>query len=479
MNVKPGKVLCLLCICLAACVQKQEHVQAAEILYVQAGSPEKEGEGSYEKPFARVEEALEAAEPGTSIYLLAGEYPPFALDAGHSGTEDKPLRLQAAPGERVIIRGGSGIGIYMENVSHLELAGLEVAGGSHGIYYKSSPKQGARPLRNIRIQDCKVYDIEGVHGICVYGDNPHAPIENISIAGCEVFNCRLGDSESLVLNGNIEGFDIVGNKIHHNDNIGIDMIGFEGRALRKKAGENPYAVDFVRKGKCRENVVYGISAYGNPAYEEEGGYDLSAVGIYVDGGQDIEIYRNFVYDCDIGIEVATERKAAENTLFQVSDVRVHDNVIADCSAYAGLSFGGYAKDLGYTRNCSFYDNTFVRNNTQIAVQKSRDNYIGGNLFIGGESWISYHEDCLKKDLRNTFGENVLAMDGGLEDLIYSASFSLSELLPEEMQERQKHVDIRLQELSDLRSVNVGMGSGFLPKEEDLQTYREHMAEKGE
>jgi len=42
-------------------------------------------------------------------------------------------------------------------------------------------------------------------------------------------------SESMVLNGNVEHFVVSHNKVHDNDNIGIDFIGFEGEC-RPRAG---------------------------------------------------------------------------------------------------------------------------------------------------------------------------------------------------------------------------------------------------
>ncbi|WP_166433167.1 hypothetical protein [Lacrimispora sphenoides] len=52
-------------------------------------------------------------------------------------------------------------------------------------------------------------------------------------------------------------------------------------------------------------MVYAISTLRNNAYREGTGYSLCARGIYVDGGQNIDIYNNFIFS-DIGIEVATE-----------------------------------------------------------------------------------------------------------------------------------------------------------------------------
>ena len=63
--------------------------------------------------------------------------------------------------------------------------------------------------------------------------------------------------------------------------------------------------------------------------------DIESLSVYVDGGCDIKICNNFIFNCDIGMEVATEHSPEENELFKVTGVNVHDNVIADCHGWAG------------------------------------------------------------------------------------------------------------------------------------------------
>ena len=277
------------------------------------------GSGSEE---ATEEEGMQIqATAGEETIIEDGTYGTLELDASMSGTPDAPTVIKAADGAVPVIKVAPGefqsgeedelppsYGIHMVNVHDIVIEGLTVEGGTHGIIYESTPDQGDEPLKNITIKDCSVSGVVGAHGICVYAGNDMAPVQELTVTGCEVSECKCGDSESLVLNGNIDGFEISGNTIHDNNNIGIDMIGFEGTAQHMEA-EDPadlFEVDMARNGKCFGNTVYNISADGNPAYYEDGEYDLCADGIYVDGGQDIEICKNFVYNCDIGIEVATE-----------------------------------------------------------------------------------------------------------------------------------------------------------------------------
>ena len=388
------------------------HVAAA------AGSDES-GNGTEESPYASIAYAVTKLEPGREVVVHDGTYEAFTLDAAMSGTAEAPVIVRAADGEAPVIKpagdGDEVIGIHLINVDHITLDGLTVEGGTHGIYYESTRDQGETPLTDITIKDCTVHAIRGTHGICVYARNDLAPVTNLTMSGCEVYDCECDSSESTVFNGNIDGFEIAGNVIHENNNIGIDMIGFEGTAEHPADSgfDNAYDADFARNGTCHDNVVYGISAEGNAAYYEDGEYDLCADGIYVDGGQNIEIYNNFVFCCDIGIEVATEHSPDDNPLFKVSGIDVHDNVIAGCEGWCGICFGGYDADLGFTEDCKFYNNTLIDNDTQIGVQRSRNNEIYGNLLAGGATGIEYNTDCRPEDLSgNAIHNNAAA---GLEE----------------------------------------------------------------
>lgn len=69
----------------------------------------------------------------------------------------------------------------------------------------------------------------GAHGIVVYG-NSNAPISYVTIDRNEIYSCKLGWSESMVLNGNVTHFTVSNNYVHDNNNIGIDSSDTKGRA---------------------------------------------------------------------------------------------------------------------------------------------------------------------------------------------------------------------------------------------------------
>ena len=436
---------------------QQKQTKQNEV-HVAVNGNDESGKGTQDSPFATVSTAAEEA-PGSIIFLHEGEYSPIKLGSECSGSEKFPTIIRPAEGEKAVIQAGGGTGISINNVSYITIEGLEIEGGTHGIDYEST-RESRQPLTDICIKGCKVHGIRGTHGICVYACNDLEPVHNLTIEDCEVYDCECGSSESLVLNGNIDGFLIKDNIIHDNNNIGIDMIGFEGTAKHpdEDNGKNAYEVDMARNGECVSNVVYNISAEGNKAYFENGEYDLCAGGIYVDGGQNIDIHNNFVFNCDIGVEVATEHSSDENELFRVSGIHVHDNVIADCMGWTGICFGGYDRDLGFTEDCEFDHNTLVDNAAQIGVQRSRNNLINSNLIIGGETAIEYNENCSEEDMVNDISGNVFC---DIEDEeSWTAEYG------------KKYYD-RTNVADGFSSLIDGVGSSFVPGDELMGLYLKH------
>ena len=185
-------------------------------------------------------------------------------------------------------------------------------------------------------------------GIAVYGTDAKTPITDLIIDGNEVHHLKTGSSESLVVNGNVTNFRITHNIVHDNNNIGIDVIGFE------RTAPDP-AVDQARDGVVSENLVYNITSRGNPAY----GHDQSSDGIYVDGGTRVLIERNVIHDVDFGIELASEHKNRAT-----SYITARNNLIYHCNT-AGMSIGGYDPERGHTDHCTVVNNTLYDNDTDI------------------------------------------------------------------------------------------------------------------
>jgi hypothetical protein len=149
-----------------------------------------------------------------------------------------------------------------------------------------------------------------------------------------------------VVNGNVTNFRITRNVVHDNNNIGIDIIGFE------RTAPDP-AVDQARDGVVSGNLVYNITSRGNPAY----GNDQSSDGIYVDGGTRVVIEQNIIHHVDFGIELASEHRNRTT-----SYITARNNLIYACNT-AGVSIGGYGAERGGTDHCTVVNNTLYGNDT--------------------------------------------------------------------------------------------------------------------
>jgi parallel beta-helix repeat protein len=328
--------------------------QASKIIIAPSGSG-----------YTSIQQGLNDANAGDTVLVKAGTYYE-SVSFVKSGSENGYIILLAEKGA-VIDGSKNGLsGITIENLSYIKVIGFEIQNfkGTHvpiGISVKGSGS-------NIELRNNKVHHIENAtgnaHGIAVYGTS-EIPLTNIVVDGNEIRNCKLGQSESLVLNGNVTHFIVSNNIIHDNDNIGIDFIGFERRA--------PKGFDQARNGVCFGNIVYNITTKTNPTY-----HDLNSDGIYVDGGRDIIIEKNIVYNCDIGVELASEHggKSTENII-------VRNNFVSG-SFQANIMAGGYASDRGNAINIAIVNNTtYLGGQGEVALQHNSNSIIiKNNIFYG-------------------------------------------------------------------------------------------------
>ncbi|MCB1086189.1 MAG: right-handed parallel beta-helix repeat-containing protein, partial [Verrucomicrobiae bacterium] len=196
--------------------------------------------------------------------------------------------------------------------------------------------------------------------------NEDTPVSHLVIDGNEIHDCDAAPSEALTLNGNISDFEVTNNHVHDIRGVGIDFIGGEDGMVDDKT-------KVARNGICRGNRVERVRAnYG-------GGY---GPGIYVDGGREIVVERNWVSECDLGIEIG-----AENSGVEVTGISVLSNVISG-NDKAGLVVGGYDKKRGRVNGCRF-SNNLIRENThhakseaEVWIQWASGNVFRNNLIVG-------------------------------------------------------------------------------------------------
>ena len=370
------------------------------------------GPGTRDEPWATLQHAADSVAPGATVLVREGVYEQ-RVDVRSSGAPGRPITFAAAPDERVVLDGsslevpaGQTAMIAIDARRYVTIRGFEITG------YRSDVS-GHVPIGilvtgaadHIRIAGNIVQDLgttfEGrnggdAHGIGVFGTDGDHPIEEVEIVDNELANLTLGSSEALVVNGNVKDFLIEGNKVHDTNNIGIDVIGFEGTA------PDP-TVDQARDGIVRGNEVWNIDSYGNPAY----GNSRSADGIYVDGGRDILIEGNTIHDVNIGIELASEH-AGRST----RNITARNNVVYDATAI-GIAIGGYDRRRGSTEDCVIVNNTVVNTDgVELLVQfDTRDNVIANNVFVAGARHV-FVENSFRENVGNTLDHNLYSSVDG-------------------------------------------------------------------
>ena len=249
--------------------------------------------GTQASPWRTVQHAADTARAGSNVNVRGGTYEERVNINVSGNASEGFITFRSYPGETAILDAGhlvpegrSGV-LTIHNKSYVRIEGLEIR-NYHTAEHRLTPL-GISVIgagTHIELLHNNVHHIEqnfqgrdapgrggNGFGIAVYGTEANAPISELIIDGNEVHHLKTGSSESLVVNGNVTNFRITHNIVHDNNNIGIDVIGFE------RTAPNP-SVDQARDGVVSENLVYNITSRGNPAYGNEQNSD----GIYVDGG---------------------------------------------------------------------------------------------------------------------------------------------------------------------------------------------------
>jgi len=349
--------------------------------------------GTQAAPWRTVQQAADTARAGSTVYVRGGIYEELVSISRSGNATDGFITFRSYPGETAVIdaahftpSGRQGV-LTIHNQSYVRIEGFEIR-NFHTAEHRLAPLgisvMGAGS--HIELLKNNVHHIEQTFegrdapgsggngfGIAVYGTDAKTPISELVIDGNEVHHLQTGSSESLVVNGNVTNFRITHNIVHDNNNIGIDVIGFE------RTAPDP-AVDQARDGVVSGNLAYNITSRGNPAY----GNDENSDGIYVDGGSRILIEQNVMHDVDFGIELASEHKDRAT-----SYITARNNLIYH-SHTAGVSIGGYAPERGHTEHCIVVNNTLYNDDTsatgsgEFQMQwNMADNIFANNIVYAG------------------------------------------------------------------------------------------------
>jgi hypothetical protein len=329
-----------------------------------------------------VQKACNTATAGSTVLIKAGTYTE-SLIMNVTGTSGMPITFTTSPNESVIIDGGGVDGgvnapttlLNIMNKSYINIVGIKFRNAmgnySVGIIISGTSNNitiDRDTIENIHFSTNSADPVSfgfNTNPFLVKGDNPTTPITDITIQNCLIKTSRTGTSEALSLSGNVDGFSVLNNTVRNISNIGIDIAGHWSACYACV----PTSLNQARNGKVAGNLVYFCRS----------SYRISA-GIYVDGGRDVIIERNTVYQCGRGISIGCENVGKSS-----SNIAVRDNVIYK-NDQSGISLGtdGYPNYNGKAENCTITNNSCYSNGTNL-----------GDYY--GEISISYSENCTVKN----------------------------------------------------------------------------------
>jgi hypothetical protein len=369
----------------------QYKVSAAPVNYYVSTTGNDSNTGTITSPWKTIQKAANTVGAGGIINVRGGVYNEKVTAVNSGNATAGPIVFQSYPGETAIVD-GTGLAMtttynalfLIQDKKYITIQNMEFRN-----YKTSTLNKMAIAIfvtgsgSNYRIRNNNIHNIESLvtavnggdaHGIAFYGTSSPASLNNIIIDGNTLTNLKLGSSEALVVNGNVDTFQITNNLLHNNNNIDICIIGWEGKS------PDP-AFDQARNGIVSGNKVYNTTSKGNPAY----GSDTSADGIYVDGGKDTVIERNISHHNDVGIEFTSEHGGKSASNITVRNNLVYNNIM-------GISIGGYDTLRGFTENSKIVSNTLFNNDTlnmgfgQIYIQfDAKNNIIKDNIIYASSS----------------------------------------------------------------------------------------------
>ncbi|WP_420597044.1 RICIN domain-containing protein [Deinococcus sp.] len=298
-------------------------------------------DGSSARPFATVQKALDAVQPGQNVLIRRGTYnlTRAAYLISKRGTAAKPILIRGEPG--AVLRDPSRIispffGTEGNAINYYWGTGLlSVLDSSYvtvqGLRAENSGWFGFRAWKvdHFTLQDSSSSS-SLASAIYIGADNDKGNSTNVVVRRNDVTSfCDdkelvrgMGCQEGISLVG-LDGFEVADNKVH--DSIGHSEAWGGGEGIDAKNGTS--------NGKVHHNEIY----------------NLSQLAIYVDGysfvGENIDIYANHIHNTHDGIRIDAEQTGS------VKNIRIHDNLIRDIG-YWGINAG--------VGEVSVYNNTVVR-----------------------------------------------------------------------------------------------------------------------
>ncbi|MEX2115886.1 MAG: choice-of-anchor Q domain-containing protein [Bacteroidota bacterium] len=348
-----------------------------------------------------IQKACSGATPNSIVQIKAGTYNENII-VNVSGTEGNPITFRNYMNDVVVIDGVGTSGTTMltlTNKNYLSFQNLTIqnltVNNAQGILVETTGSNTSTALsfKNITIKNINWTNDpltiptsnDNAQGYIAYGGD--GGITNITIDSCEVYNCILGYSEAMTLDGNINGFIIKNCQIHDNTNIGIDIAG------NYAVSSNP-TTDCARNGVVSNNTCYkNVSLVATSA------------GVYVDGGKNVIIEKNKCYENGWGIEVGCEENGTADSII------VKNNIIFN-NKQGGMAVGGYTTvTTGQVLNTIIRNNTFFQNNSindgtgELFITKASNCAFENNVFYTNSQNVLMNVVSISPQTNNTLDYN--------------------------------------------------------------------------
>lgn len=364
--------------------------------------------GAMATPWKTIQYGIYQLQPGDTLNVLAGVYPE-KLFLGTSGAANAMITIRAYQGQSVTLD-ASGFSddisfFYASNRSHIRVEGLHFRNcfSSDGAGFNV---EGVGT--NWHLKDCTFSNIgisadtnatvtfhTNIPIVLFRGSGASDSLTNIRIEGLEIYDCRPGYSECISIVGNVSGFLVQDNHIHHNKNIAILAAG------NYKDSPTP-SLDHARHGIIRRNHVH-----------HNGAPYSAAAGLYVDGGYHVIVENNVSHHNDFGGEIGCE---------EAGDARyvIFRNNVFYANRVAGMQLGGYDVGTGgLVSHSKVLNNTFYQNdvladgNGELLFSQFENGVCRNNIF-----YLSAHNYLLS----NSRAQPNLDYD---YNLVYTSSGSTS------------------------------------------------------
>ena len=340
---------------------------AQTALYVAPMGSDKNSGTRPSAPLRKITTALNRAKAGTTVYLRGGTYSEIVATSVQ-GTPGHWVTLTNYPGEQPVLSGAAfyhpndtshDVLLTLNSPSYVRVVGITVQDLESFTY------DGALLFihgggDHVEVRDCHFTHTIGTFGraISVAADVP-TPLTNLVIDSNLVENTHAWNGEALTLTGNVQGFEITSNEVKTADSIAIDMKG------GYDDGAGAGALNYVRQGLVQHNIVHDNIGDGtthdpnDPNYTNIG----AGAGIYVDGGREITIDSNLVYNNDDGIDVGGEQVQGPSSEITISNNIVYNNGFDGISVGVIPSHCNTPTTCGTASHITVVDNTLVNNGT--------------------------------------------------------------------------------------------------------------------